>query len=75
MHTLPPYTIQSWVFVSVRSLNSSTTLHGGDGGRKALFSPFEVSKTSESPFRTVSQLILSPMVGRQTECIMWKLQK
>ena len=26
-------------------------LHGGDGGGKALFSPFEVSKTSEIPFR------------------------
>ena len=31
--------------------NSGKTLHGGDGGGKAIFSPFEVSKTSESPLR------------------------
>ena len=36
---------------SIGSSNSGTTLHGGDGGGKDLFSPFEVSKTSEIPFR------------------------
>ena len=33
------------------SSNSGTTLHGGDGGGNAIFSPFEVRKTSKSPFR------------------------
>jgi len=42
---------------STGSLNS-TTLPRGDGG-KALFSPLKVGKTSKSPFRAVSQLILS----------------
>ena len=32
------------------SSNSNTILHSGDGGRKALFSPFEVGKMSERPF-------------------------
>ena len=31
--------------------NSGKTLHRGDGSGKALFSPFEVSETSESPVR------------------------
>ena len=35
----------------IGSSNSGTTLHGGDGRGKDLFSPFEVSKTSEIPFR------------------------
>ena len=30
---------------SIGSSNSGTTLHGGDGGGKAIFPPFEVSKT------------------------------
>ena len=38
-------------FLFIGSSNSGTTLHGGDGGGKDLFSPFEVSKTSEIPFR------------------------
>ena len=29
---------------SIGSSNISTTLHGGDGGVKAIFPPFEVSK-------------------------------
>ena len=33
------------------SLNSDTTLHGGDVGGKAIFYPFEVRKMSKSPFR------------------------
>ena len=46
------------------SLNSLTTLHGGDGGGKAIFSSFEVRKTSKSPFRVKClQFILSPIVG------------
>ena len=37
-----------------------------DGGRKAIFPPFEVSKTSKSPvLGKVSQLILSPIAGRE----------
>ena len=38
-------------FLYIGSSNSGTTLHGGAGGGKDLFSPFEVSKTSEIPFR------------------------
>ena len=38
-------------FLYIGSSNSGTTLPGGDGGGKDLFSPFEVSKTSEIPFR------------------------
>ena len=34
-------------------------LPGGDGGEKALLSPFKVGKMSKSPFQAVSQLILS----------------
>ena len=33
------------------TLYSGTTLHGGDGEGKAIFSPLKVSKTSTSPFR------------------------
>ena len=33
------------------TLYSGTTLHGGDGGGKAIFSRLKVSKTSKSPFR------------------------
>ena len=33
------------------SSNSSTTLHEGDGGVKALFPLLEVSKASETPFK------------------------
>ena len=33
------------------NLNSARTSHGGDWGGKALFSPFEVGKMSERPFR------------------------
>lgn len=36
---------------STRSLNSSTTLHGGVGRGKALFSLFYVGKILERPFR------------------------
>ena len=36
---------------STGSSNSGTILHGGDGGGKDLFSPCEVSKTSEIPYR------------------------
>ena len=49
---------------SIGSSNIGTTLHGEDGGRKAIFPPFEVSKTSKSPvLGKVSQLILSPIAG------------
>ena len=43
----------------------STTLHEGDGGGKALFSPLEVSKVSESPFRAkcLNCIILSRIVA------------
>ena len=36
---------------------SGTTLHGGDGGEKALFVPFEDGKTSERPFKELPQLL------------------
>ena len=47
----PPSSVQSWgiLLFSTGSLNSGTTLHGGDGGGKALFSPLEVYQTSERP--------------------------
>ena len=47
----PPSSVQSWgiLLFSTGSLNSGTTLQRGDGGRKALFSPLEVYKTSERP--------------------------
>ena len=48
LHTSFPYqTLHSklaCLLFSTSSSNSSTTLHGGNGGRKALFSPFEVVK-------------------------------
>ena len=48
VHTSFPYqTLHSklaCLLFSTSSSNSSTTLHGGNGGRKALFSPFEVVK-------------------------------
>ena len=48
VHTSFPYqTLHSklaCLLFSTSSSNSSTTLHGGSGGRKALFSPFEVVK-------------------------------
>ena len=51
---------------SIGSSNIGTTLHGGDGGGKAIFPPFEVSKTSKSPvLGKVSQLILSPIIGKE----------
>ena len=34
---------------SIGSSNRGTTLHGGNGGRKAIFSLFEVRKTSKAP--------------------------
>ena len=37
------------LFFSTGSLNSSTTMHGGDGGGKGIFFPFEVYKASERP--------------------------
>ena len=39
------------LFFSIGSSNCGITLHGGDGGGKALFPPLEVSKVSESPSR------------------------
>ena len=35
---------------SIRSSNSCTTLHGGDGGGKAIFPPFEVSEMKKAQF-------------------------
>ena len=40
-----------YLLFSIGSSSSGTTLHGGDRGAKDLFSPSEVSKTSEIPFR------------------------
>ena len=51
IHTPPPplHSKLECLWFSIGSLNSGTTLHGGDGGGKALFSPFEVIKISKSP--------------------------
>ena len=35
---------------SIGSSNIGTTLHGGDGGVKAIFPPFEVSKRQKAQF-------------------------
>ena len=59
----PPFNVGVFCCFLTGSSNSDTTLYGGDGGGKALFSPFKVDKTSERPFRgKVSQLILSLIV-------------
>ena len=51
---------------SIGSSNFGTTLHGGEGGGKAIFPPFEVSKTSKSPvLGKVSQLILPPIASKE----------
>ena len=48
----PPFKVLlGFLLFSIGYGNSNKTLHGGDGGGKAIFSPFEVSKTSESPLR------------------------
>ena len=46
LHPFPVPSIQIWgvCFFSIGSSNISTTLHGWDGGGKAIFPPFEVSK-------------------------------
>ena len=53
IHTSFPYqTLHSkfaCLLFSTSSSHSSTTLHGGSGGRKALFSPFEVVKLQKGP--------------------------
>ena len=54
IHTpLPPplYSKVVCLLFSMGSSNSGTTFRGGDGGGKDLFSPCEVSKTSEIPYR------------------------
>ena len=54
IHTLTPplHSKLGCLLFSTGGLNSGTTLHGGDRGRKALlFAPFKVSKMSERPFR------------------------
>ena len=43
-HLSPPLKVGAFV-VFYSSSNSGTTLHGRDGGGKAIFSPFEVKKT------------------------------
>ena len=58
IHTPPLHSRLRCLLFSIGSSNSGTTLYGGDGGGKALFSPFEVREMSERPFRAiVSQLI------------------
>ena len=51
-HPSPLPSIQSWGICCFLkgSLNSGTTLHGGDEGGKALFYPFEVVQMSEKSF-------------------------
>ena len=52
IHTPPHHSKLGCLLFSIGGSNSGTTLHWGDGGGRASFSPFEVRKTSESPFRT-----------------------
>ena len=69
IHTPPLHSRLRCLLFSIGNSNSGTTLYGGDGGGKALFSPFEVRETSESPFTAiVSQLILSPILVPSTQC-------
>ena len=67
IHTpLPPlHSKLGCLLFSISSSKSGTTLHGGDGGGKALFPLLEVSKASESPFRAkcLMQLILSQIAA------------
>ena len=50
-HPSPPlHSKLGCLLFSKGSSNSGTILHGGDGAEKALFSPFEVGKTSEGRF-------------------------
>ena len=47
----PLHSMLGCLLFSWSSSNSGTTLHGRDGGEKAIFSTFEVRKTSKIPFR------------------------
>ena len=66
IHT-PPLSLHSkfgCLLFSIGNAKSGTTLHGGDGGGKDIFSPFEVRKTLKVPdWGEVSQLNLSPLVA------------
>ena len=44
-HPYPLHSNLGCFLFSIGRSNSGTTLHGGDKGRKAIFPPFEVSKT------------------------------
>ena len=76
IHTPPLLSRLRCLLFSIGSSNTihnttlyGTTLYGGDGGGKALFSPFEVRELSDSPFRAiVSQLILSPILVPSAQC-------
>ena len=71
--TLPLPSIQSWgvcCFLQV-ARTVAQTLHGGDGGGKALFSSFKVGYSSKSLFRAVSQLILSQLKIGSPTWITW----
>ena len=70
IHTPPLHSRLRCLLFSIGSSDSGTTLYGGDGGGKALLSPFEVRETSDSPFRAiVSQIILSPIFVPSTRCL------
>ena len=52
VHPPPPPPLQSkmgCLLFSLGSSNRGTTLHGGDGGGKALFSPLESVKRQKAP--------------------------
>ena len=69
----PLPSIQSWgvcCFLQV-ARTVAQTLHGGDGGGKALFSSFKVGYSSKSLFRAVSQLILSQLKIGSPTWIAW----
>ena len=50
-YTPPLHSKLGWLLFFTGSSNSGTTLHGGDGEGKALLYPFQIGKTSKSPFR------------------------
>ena len=64
-HTPPPplHSKLGCLLFSKGSSNSGTTLHGGDGGEIALFSPFEVGKTSEGRFSALAQSVSTNFVA------------
>ena len=59
----PLHSKMGCLLFSIGSSNRGTTLHGGVGGRKALFSAFEVGKTSEGRFSALERTVSTNFVA------------